>query len=576
MGVQRGSSKALLFGPRQRGSFGVQGMRVTPSNPWLTVRDRGGSSVTHIVSMCLTEIVQPPAAGPISPVNEGRAQFMSNLTYAERMRSDGFYPVVLRFADIHPDDVSGIIMHAERRGGDLSHIDFSRTKMNQDLVGGPEIASQIRREMTELAEYNFESNIAGLTALGRKKDLARAQKRGPRDPWISQKKCKSPLREGILTLHRDFFKADENCPAKHLISFIDDQGNPTAWDRRRCDRFVSASLAFLKEEFGGALRYCRADFDEQSVHLQFVICDVVQEPASGRYAHGRKLFRTSHFPCIGGVGDRRKGYEVAQDRVAAFFGRPEHRDMKIVRGESRAKRQREAVEAVQEIVLEAFFGDEPLPAGSENAQAMHILKKKVSEAGTLRKDSKQQLALEYLQSLGLVSKDRVSEASTRRARAALLEEHEEYVGTLDEIISKPEKALAVAEDLLAEKEKAAMQRVEKAAQKVMRDAQKAAAEEARREEKHRQRLAAVERWEREKRAEIRRWSDALHKRESALNAREGRVIAREREVDRILKELKPLAGAISDAARRLGLVGNAVIDRGVRAAKRVAEIVRQR
>ncbi|RAZ83430.1 hypothetical protein [Cereibacter johrii] len=50
----------------------------------------------------------------------------TKLTYAERMRADGKYPAVLRFENIHPADVAGIIGHAERRIGDLSHIDFSQ------------------------------------------------------------------------------------------------------------------------------------------------------------------------------------------------------------------------------------------------------------------------------------------------------------------------------------------------------------------------------------------------------------------------------------------------------------------
>lgn len=496
------------------------------------------------------------------------------LTYAERMRSDGKYPIVLRFASLQPKDVAGVIGHAERRIGDLSHIDFSRTHLNRILVGSNDIAEEVMEECRAMSLWNYQSNIIGLSKNRGKKDVRRARERGLQDPWTLQKKLRGPLREGVLTLHRDFFKADENTPDDKRLEFIDDEGNPTAFDVDKCNEFVDAGMAFLSEEFGLMMPYARADFDEQSVHIQFVIVDVVEEPASVRYAYGRQLFRTSHHPMIGGDGEK-KGYEIAQDRAGEFFARPEHSHMNIVRAEARAAKKREVAQSIaaiaEQVDEDAFFGlEEKIPNGSENAKAMYLLKKKMAEAietkgsaDKVRKDTAATLALDYLEALGVVKPEDRHEASTRRARTALLSQYEDTYGTAAEIIEKPELAAEKALDgarkrILAAERIAAEKRAERDLQATIERArlekelrEKAEAEEARREKQHQMKMQEIA------------------EREAKVETREVEVKRKESELTKMLKEVLPLVDSIKDAARRLGVLAEPFVGKAIDAGKKL-------
>ena len=495
----------------------------------------------------------------------------SELTYAQAMRADGKFPAVLRFAKMEPRDAVGIIMHAERRGGDLAHVDFSRTHLNEVLVGdvdedGKNVAQRLIEEAETLSRFNYNSNVLGLRRAGRIKDLRRAREAGLQDPWR-----KSPgLREGVLTVHRDHFRAADDCPAEHVLEFLDDQGERARWDMRKCRRFVDAGVSFLTEEYGQALRYARADFDEQSVHIQFILADVVEDEPSVRFAHGKKHFSLWHHPTIGGLvrdGQRVKGYEVAQDRVAEFFARPEHRDMNIVRGEPRAAKEREAraeIERQREVLdFEALLGEaEEVPSGSKNAQAMFLLKRRMKDAVNakgaaekVRKDEAQTLALDFLEQLGVVSQKDRHEAQTRRARAALLAQHEGRFGTPHQIIAAPDAlAKKVLGEVRAERtaaEKAARETAERERRAV--ESEEAAAEmyeaaEARNEEadvKEDRAAAAM---------------DAARAAAAALTEKERRLDDRERDLDRrkklyekTLAAFFPAWRAVRAAAEKVGL-----------------------
>lgn len=496
------------------------------------------------------------------------------LTYADQMRADGRFPIVLRFASLHPKDVAGVIGHGERRIGDLSHIDFSRTHLNQILVGSNDIAKEVMNEMREMSKFNFDSNIIGLSKNRGKKDVKRARERGLQDPWSLQKKLRGPLREGVLTLHRDFFKATENTPADKRLEFLDDEGKPTAFDVDKCSEFVDVGMSFLNEEFEDMLAYARADFDEQSVHIQFILVDVVEEPASVRYAFGRQLFRTSHHPMIGGDGEK-KGYEIAQDRAGDFFSRPEYSHMNIVRAEARAAKKREVAKAIADISNEAEFESmagvgESIPDGSKNAQAMLLLKRKMSEAiekkgsaEKVRKDEAATLALDYLEALGVLKSEDRHEASTRRARTALLSQYEDTYGTAAEIIEKPEMA---AEKAL-EKSKARILAAERyAAERRIKKDQEAAAERARLEKELREKAAAEEA-RREKKFALK--MEAVKERETKLKAREVEVARKESELAKMLKEVLPLVDSIKDAARRLGVMAEPFVGSAIAAGKKL-------
>ena len=523
------------------------------------------------------------------------AKRLKELSYAERQRAGGKFPAVLRFASVHPRDVALIIAHAERRIGDVSHIDASRSHLNRILVGeDPErpgktnIAGDVMAMYLGMRETNHASNLRGLLAAGRKKDHKRALMRGPQEPWSQVKKHRGPLREFVLTLHRDAFRAADDCPPGHLLKFLDDEGNPARFDKRKCEAFVDAGMGFMRENFDNQLVYCRVDYDEQSVHLQGLLVDTITEEPSTRYASGRELFRLTQHVLIGGDGKKR-GYELAQDAVGEFFAREEHLHLNVVRAEPRAARRREAAAAVetmlQEAELDALLGEtDELPAGSKNAQAMHLLKKRMSEAvaekggdpDRVRKDQAQKLALEYLQELGVVSAKDRHEASTRRARAELLERHQDLVGTPHEIVADPdaaaEKVMAraraerAAADRRRQEAEAAERRAKEAQERLdaerRAEAERRAREDAERAEKHRQ----------EDEARASKQAD-LEAREETVTDRETEISRKARLLGRAVDQFYSLLEKVKCFARRIGMKDEALDRNELDAVKRVKDLV---
>ncbi|MFC2967328.1 hypothetical protein [Acidimangrovimonas pyrenivorans] len=383
-------------------------------------------------------------------------------TYAERQRADGKFPAVFRLESVHPDDVAGIIGHAERRIGNVDHVDKSRSHLNRILIGSNAIAREIRAEADAMSEHNFVSNLEGLKRAGRRKEHFEALAAGKQDPFDRQKKGRGPLREFVLTLHRDFFLAGEDCPSEFRLEFLDDTGTSVAFDLRKAREFVNSSMAFLKNEFGDMLRYARVDLDEQSVHIQGLLVGYKEHEPSVRFAHGRKRFQTSQHRLIGGEpimkmvdGEvkklgHRKGYELAQDAVGEWFAQDRYKHLNIVRGEARAMAARGAHESAVQFFQEEDLalkmmghGGLKIPAGAKNARRMWLLKeqaKQRSRSGNLRKDNAQNLALDYLVELGVLTSVERHESSSRRARTELLKRYESDYGTADEIISDPGSA----------------------------------------------------------------------------------------------------------------------------------------
>lgn len=523
------------------------------------------------------------------------AKRLKELSYAERQRAGGKFPAVLRFASVHPRDVALIIAHAERRIGDVSHIDASRSHLNKILVGeDPErpgktnIAGDVMAMYLGMRESNHASNLRGLLAAGRKKDHKRALMRGPQEPWSQVKKHRGPLREFVLTLHRDAFRAADDCPPEHLLKFLDDEGNPARFDKRKCEAFVDAGMGFMRENFDDQLVYCRVDYDEQSVHLQGLLVDTITEEPSTRYASGRELFRLTQHVLIGGDGKKR-GYELAQDAVGEFFAREEHLHLNVVRAEPRAARRREAAAAVetmlQEAELDALLGEtDELPAGSKNAQAMHLLKKRMSEAvaekggdpDRVRKDQAQTLALEYLEELGVVSAKDRHEASTRRARAELIERHQDLVGTPHEIVADPDAAAekvmarARAERAAADRrrqeaeaaEQRAIQTQERLDAERRAEAERRAREEAEREERHR----------REDEARAAKAAD-LEAREETVTDRETEISRKARLLGRAVHQFYGLLEKVKTFARRIGMKDEALDRNELDAVRRVKDLI---
>ncbi|OOY22462.1 hypothetical protein BMI91_19465 [Thioclava sediminum] len=280
----------------------------------------------------------------------------------------------------------------------------------------------------------------------------------------------------MLTVHRDFYRAADDCPEKFRLKFLDDTGIEAVFDTRKIEEFTDAGLGFLRQEHGETLRYARVDLDEQSVHIHAIVAGHREHEPSVRFATGRKLFQLDHRFIRGEpimregkdgklkkVGMKR-GYELAQDAVGEWFAQDRYKHMNIVRGEARAAAEREAREIAVEHFKEAdaalkAAGKDGLkiPDGSKNAKKMWVLRrhaeKLIAEKGSakkVRKDDKESLALDMLVELGVLSAGERSHATTRRERTALLARFTEQFGSAEEIISEP--VLAARKALKTERE----------------------------------------------------------------------------------------------------------------------------
>ncbi|WP_319567960.1 hypothetical protein [Cohaesibacter marisflavi] len=382
--------------------------------------------------------------------------------YSELLRADGLYPIVLRFKSIYPKDVKSMIAHAKRTIGDHSHCDPSRQPLNRILVGSDEIADEVMELEKVLKGLNHISLIEGTKKSRGHDAFLKAVEKGAKNPWHENQKSGGPLREVLMSLHRDYFRAGDDCPPDRMLKFLDDDGCVAQFDTNICDKFVEEAIGFLQENFQDMLQYCRVDMDEQAIHLQGLIFDIEELPPSARYAKGRSLFRCSHHKLLSGTKDKqtgKTGYELAQDAVGDWFQQPCRLDMDIVRGEKRAEAKREAYELGKQAIeyVEAmdlsdlvFYQDRqprksPIPSGSKAAQMIYAIKERASlsaEQGKMRLDERQKLAIQLLEAGGIVRHEEQEKARTRKLRKALLQQHEGAFGTVDEIVSNPEKIIA--------------------------------------------------------------------------------------------------------------------------------------
>ncbi|WP_114011166.1 hypothetical protein [Cohaesibacter intestini] len=385
--------------------------------------------------------------------------------YADMMQAYGMHMIVLRFRSLYPKDVADMVKHGKREIGDQSHCDPARRHLNRVLVGSNDIAKEIEAQEALLRLSNHTSNLEGTHKTRGANAAEQVMLAGAKPPWKESKNSQGPLREAIMTIHRDHFRADDDCPPEDLLEFLDDKGKLAQFDIGKCDAFVDEGLAFLQHNFGDMLKYCRVDMDEQAIHLHALIYDIVELPKSARYANGRSLFRSALHPLLCSTRDaeNKSGYERAQDAVGEWFRDPGRRHMNIARGEPRAEARREAeaeghnaIEVVQAMDLSDLYSHDPdllardpIPAGSERARMIWAIKEQsevLSELKKPRLDERQKTAIEILVAGGFVTHEEQEEARTRRLRKALLQEHEEAFGTPDDIISNPDKIIAKLEE----------------------------------------------------------------------------------------------------------------------------------
>ncbi len=221
------------------------------------------------------------------------------------------YPVVLRFKGLWPRDLRRFIFHDLRRGGDLAHVDLGLTDSNRVLCGEDDWDQVIRDEVAQMKQHNFEEHIAALEAKSRKSEADKVEEAGPADPWRASRE--GPLREGVLTVNKDWFGG----------------GGQAQWKPERVEAFRQTAMQFLRRSFpDGQLRYASLHMDEEALHIHFVVAVWAEKPSANR-GH-QVLLQPSENPLL-------RNYELAQDMAGAAFAK-----IGITRGERRAEARRQA------------------------------------------------------------------------------------------------------------------------------------------------------------------------------------------------------------------------------------------
>jgi hypothetical protein len=226
------------------------------------------------------------------------------------------HPVVLRFEGLYPHHIAGYEAHRLRKGGDLSHVDRSRTPLNgPPLIGDDDWAAEALAEIQDMAAKNFAAELDALEKRKRRKDIERRLIEGPKHPWRPTRH--GPMREVILTANKDWFAGD-------LSAFFGEGEN------QREKAFGEYAVAWLKEHFGDDVIHARADQDEAAYHIHAVIMprakvEFAKPKAKTPTASAtRWMLQPSIHPLI-------EDYEAAQDSVGQWFA-----DLGLVRGERRA------------------------------------------------------------------------------------------------------------------------------------------------------------------------------------------------------------------------------------------------
>jgi hypothetical protein len=220
------------------------------------------------------------------------------------------YPIVLRFQGLFPHQLGRLKMHGDRRGGDLSHIDFAQSGQNRILMGTETWLEDLKGEIQSVAANNLKEAIAAKKARQSPTEAAALKRRGPVDPWAKSKE--GPLREGILTVHAQWFGGR----------------GAAAWDPDRLATFQALAISFLQEHFGEICVHARMDMDEEAPHIHFLVAPWVEKhsKSSGR----QRLLQPSSNPLLA-------SYENAQNLAGEHFAK-----LGLTRGEKYAEKRRAA------------------------------------------------------------------------------------------------------------------------------------------------------------------------------------------------------------------------------------------
>lgn len=231
------------------------------------------------------------------------------------------HPVVLRFKSMFPNSIRGFEMHLERAGGDLGHVDASKSHLNQRLIGSENWAREVSAEIAEMRLHNHNLDLETLKKRRRTAQHKRRIAEGPADPW--RKTAEGPLREVILTANAEWFKQ----PMERYFVEI---------GVTREDAFAHIATEWLKKTFGDDCVHAHADLDETAFHIHAII---VPRTVIQRKEGVRRMLQPSIY-------DELRDYRLAQDSVGAFF---QEKGLGLTRGERRKEALFKAVKANEEV-----------------------------------------------------------------------------------------------------------------------------------------------------------------------------------------------------------------------------------
>lgn len=243
------------------------------------------------------------------------------------------HPIVYRVQPLRFSQLSAVRFHAERRGGDLSHItppelyeehgraapitvlyDDNGQPLPDDKQRGWDWVKTLKAEEREAARFNTARQVENLEKRGKHKEAKRRKIEGDKPAYRRNGKGGAPLREVILSANSAFFAKE---------------GEDIKWDKKKLRQFLKAGTEFLEEEWGPALRYVRIDLDEGTPHIHAVVCHWHEETTKS--GAKQKMAAPTKHPSY--------DTEKAQDRAGEWF-----KGLGLVRGEKRAQARRTALE----------------------------------------------------------------------------------------------------------------------------------------------------------------------------------------------------------------------------------------
>ncbi|MBV7380582.1 plasmid recombination protein [Maritimibacter dapengensis] len=246
--------------------------------------------------------------------------------------------IILRFERATDYDIGGVEAHGTKRQG-KENIDELRSDQNRYLIGGANLREICDNRIVELQKRTAALRVVSFKKsrhTAKRKVLEKALETAGDDKhelaelvgWPWDPKNTKPWTQGVLSASPEFFN--------------DDNGN---WDDAQVEDFLTFAKAYLETEFGREVLYARADLDEKTPHVHFVVAPEHEErrtkvPMLSHSQHrlfGQVEYEKSKDP----DGDehlwRKRSYELFQDRVAMFA---EVYQIDLHRGEQRAAEDR--------------------------------------------------------------------------------------------------------------------------------------------------------------------------------------------------------------------------------------------